>query len=461
MATNILLMLCIFSLCSAVNADCSTTATNLSGSSATVTCPSGCVNSGAPVYGTDYYTDDSAICPAAIHAGALTNAGGNVTIQFIVGQNSYIETTRNGITTKPFTRHWPRSFTFPTVPKDPQQVNADCSTTARKVGGSSAIVTCPPGCLGTSASVWGTNNYTDDSAICRAAIHDGAGTDQGGNVTINFFFGQKSYNGTTRNGMTSKDFGVWDRTFTFPTPSNPPTPKPTGNPTQSPPDPKYVAQPGDKSACLSITFVKTGKLVTALQNFLCACPENAGQAFNFQEFKMFYFALKAELKYVGCDVNLLLGTKLNLEDLLSNDVVDVEKLTPAVNTLLGGLNLGGVVKLLCNVVTALNTPCVQDLLQKGLPDVTDNIKNALCGFKNSNSKIELLGTVLTTVGCETESFNTAGLSDQAIGLLNGVVENILDPLLATVITIVGSLIGGLLNPILCQDGGLLGLGTLL
>ncbi|XP_063795887.1 uncharacterized protein LOC134957715 [Pseudophryne corroboree] len=235
-----------------------------------------------------------------------------------------------------------------------------------------------------------------------------------------------------------------------------------GTGADSVPDPKCVAQPGDKSACLSLTFVKTGKLVTALQNFLCACPENAGQAFNFQEFKKFYSALKTELACVGCDVNLLLGTELNLEDLLSNDVVDVDKLTSAVNNLLGGLNLGGVLKLLCKVVTALNTPCVQELLQNGISEVTDNIKNALCGLKKSSSKIEILGTVLTTAGCVTESFNTAGLSDQAVGLLNGVVENILDPLLNTVITAVGSVVGGILNPILCnKDGGLLGLGTLL
>ncbi|XP_063797565.1 uncharacterized protein LOC134958755 [Pseudophryne corroboree] len=136
-----------------------------------------------------------------------------------------------------------------------------------------------------------------------------------------------------------------------------------GTGADSVPDPKCVAQPGDKSACLSITFVKTGKLVTALQSFLCACPENAGQAFNFQEFKKLYFALKAELACVGCDVNILLGTGLKLEDLLSSNIEDVDKLTSAVNKLLGGLNLGGVVKLLCKVVTALNTPCVQDLLQ--------------------------------------------------------------------------------------------------
>ncbi|XP_063794812.1 uncharacterized protein LOC134956793 [Pseudophryne corroboree] len=226
------------------------------------------------------------------------------------------------------------------------------------------------------------------------------------------------------------------------------------------PDPKCVEKPGDKSACLSITFVKTGKLVTALQNFLCACPENAGQAFDFQEFKKLYFALKAELACVGCDVNILLGTELILEDLLSSNIDDVDKLTSAVNNLLGGLNLGGVLKLLCKVVTALNTPCVQDLLQKGIPKVTDNIKNALCGFKKSSSKIEILGNVLTTAGCVTESFNTAGLSGQAIGLLNGVVEKKLDPLLKTLIDTVGTLLGGILNPILCnkKDGGLLGLG---
>ncbi len=50
------------------------------------------------VLGTDLYTDDSPICFAAVHAGAITTAaGGTVTIEIAPRQQSYLGTERNGI----------------------------------------------------------------------------------------------------------------------------------------------------------------------------------------------------------------------------------------------------------------------------------------------------------------------------------------------------------------------------
>lgn len=51
------------------------------------------------VWGTDIYTDDSAICVAALHAGAITTEGGTVTIEILPGQSNYPGSTRNGVTT--------------------------------------------------------------------------------------------------------------------------------------------------------------------------------------------------------------------------------------------------------------------------------------------------------------------------------------------------------------------------
>lgn len=54
---------------------------------------------GARLYGTDVYTDDSSICTAGVHAGAISYvSGGNVTIEIREGQQAYLSTTRNGIT---------------------------------------------------------------------------------------------------------------------------------------------------------------------------------------------------------------------------------------------------------------------------------------------------------------------------------------------------------------------------
>lgn len=54
----------------------------------------------APVWGTDIYTSDSAICAAAVHAGILTMGGGTVYVRLERGRQSYAGTTRNGITSQ-------------------------------------------------------------------------------------------------------------------------------------------------------------------------------------------------------------------------------------------------------------------------------------------------------------------------------------------------------------------------
>lgn len=52
----------------------------------------------APVWGTDLYTTDSAVCAAAVHGGAIAATGGTVRVTGAPGQARYVGSTRNGIT---------------------------------------------------------------------------------------------------------------------------------------------------------------------------------------------------------------------------------------------------------------------------------------------------------------------------------------------------------------------------
>lgn len=74
--------------------------------------------------------------------------------------------------------------------------------------------TCPEeGQLGT---VWGSDVYTADSSICTAAVHAGKITkEEGGEVTIEFRPGRSVYGATTRNGVTSYNFGEYAHSFVF------------------------------------------------------------------------------------------------------------------------------------------------------------------------------------------------------------------------------------------------------
>lgn len=75
------------------------------------------------VWGTDVYTDDSSVCSAAVHAGAITlKDGGKVTIEMYPGQTSYRASKRHGVTSLVY-GPWPASYFIvgaPGGPDDPE-----------------------------------------------------------------------------------------------------------------------------------------------------------------------------------------------------------------------------------------------------------------------------------------------------------------------------------------------------
>jgi hypothetical protein len=74
--------------------------------------------------------------------------------------------------------------------------------------------TCAAGQTG-SGSVWGTDRYTADSSICRAALHAGVIPAGGGKVTLWARGGCGEFAGTSRNGVQTSNWGGYDRTFSF------------------------------------------------------------------------------------------------------------------------------------------------------------------------------------------------------------------------------------------------------
>lgn len=74
------------------------------------------------VWGTDIYTDDSSVCAAARHAGAIGADGGVVTIHPEPGQDGCLGSTRNGVETRDYGA-WTGSFTVqePSAPGAPSR----------------------------------------------------------------------------------------------------------------------------------------------------------------------------------------------------------------------------------------------------------------------------------------------------------------------------------------------------
>jgi hypothetical protein len=98
--------------------DTATTFTQAAGESVVVSCPADCPN--GSVWGSDIYTDDSAICTAARHAGVIDDSGGVFTLLILAGLDSYKGSEQNGVTTASWTTPWPRSVAFDdAAPEEP------------------------------------------------------------------------------------------------------------------------------------------------------------------------------------------------------------------------------------------------------------------------------------------------------------------------------------------------------
>ncbi len=84
----------------------------------------------------------------------------------------------------------------------------------REVGlGASTAVHCPPGCSSEHA-VWGTDTYTDDSSVCRAAIHAGViDAARGGSIIVTVGGSRTTFVGSTRHGVTTRNWVRWPRSF--------------------------------------------------------------------------------------------------------------------------------------------------------------------------------------------------------------------------------------------------------
>lgn len=193
----------------------------------TCTCSPEATARGA-VWGMDVYTADSAICRAALHAGAVSRRGGEVTLTPEPGRAAYPGLTRNGVTSSNFGAY-AASFRFtgaaagPAAKPSGPVVLDSCPDDFAAFANTTDPVSCTCDAQAvTRGSVWGMDVYTADSSVCRAALHAGAVTRQGGRVTVTPEAGRPAYAGATRNGLSSSNYGSYEASFRFgPLPTGP------------------------------------------------------------------------------------------------------------------------------------------------------------------------------------------------------------------------------------------------
>ena len=166
------------------------------------------------IWGTDEYSDDSAICTAAIHAGLLKlQQAGVVTIVTGRSASSFTGSERNGVVSASYANS-DLTFRFDTYP-DPAAITWRTNALRIPLDFLEPVtVVCPAGGTATGG-VGGTDTYISDSSICLAAVHAGVITLAGGGaITVTKAKGIEVYEATTRNGIASQAWSAWNDAFT-------------------------------------------------------------------------------------------------------------------------------------------------------------------------------------------------------------------------------------------------------
>ncbi len=216
-----------------------------------------------PVVGTGAYADDSSLAAAAVHAGAV-RAGetGYVRVTMLPNPVVFRGTVRNGVISQTVVRREPISA-FRVQPVDQDGKPVDVPVPITPASGERPLVTVFPGgsdvtpfrgrngesfvveLVGDGSGegpfyVWGTDVYTDDSNLARAAVHAGVLREgQRGVVKVTILPGRDSYEGSARNGVVSRPYGAWLGSYRVEAAG--PGAKPAGP--ESEPRPESVIQP--------------------------------------------------------------------------------------------------------------------------------------------------------------------------------------------------------------------------
>jgi len=93
-----------------------------------------------------------------------------------------------------------------------------CPDTAAGLRGTGQTVSCVCAAAQTSGGqVWGSGPYTDDSSLCRAAVHAGVVPVSGGAIRFQVTAGLPGYQGSQRNGVSTSGYGAWHGSVSFAT----------------------------------------------------------------------------------------------------------------------------------------------------------------------------------------------------------------------------------------------------
>ncbi|NOQ64132.1 MAG: hypothetical protein GQ582_06430 [Methyloprofundus sp.] len=176
------------------------------------------------LWGSNVYSDDSALAKVAIHTGVLRlGESGTVRVVIVPEQESYIASHYNTINSSSFSA-WNGSYAVSNVSGNTALIPYPGSFSLPLTGfynlaafrdtvGAAFHFTVTGE---NNTSIWGAGIYTDDSSLAVSAVHAGIiGLDQTATVKVSILAGQSSYNSSTAFGITSSTYGEWGGSYSL------------------------------------------------------------------------------------------------------------------------------------------------------------------------------------------------------------------------------------------------------
>ncbi len=186
------------------------------------TCSAEQAKANATIWGANPYDAGSDICRAAVHAGAITTAGGQVRITPAIGVKVFPSVTRNDIRSassgaddgyKVDVSPGASGSATDTAPTEPVVAATDiCPNNLINFPTDSPPLSCMCSTerAKADATIWGANPYDSGSEICRAAVHAGAISTNGGEIKVTSVTAVPVFPSVTRNGIRSASSGAGD-----------------------------------------------------------------------------------------------------------------------------------------------------------------------------------------------------------------------------------------------------------
>lgn len=155
----------------------------------------GCIRTGN-VWGSNPYTSDSVICLSALHSGHITKEGGLFIVKKGGPLDAYVGSVKNGVSTQSY-----GSFDHMLVL--PSELDLKLTLTSHQCGPRIGICKGKANNCIEKGDVWGDNPYVRESNLCKAALHSGLITENGGIFMVEEAGTHGGYIGTNKNSITS------------------------------------------------------------------------------------------------------------------------------------------------------------------------------------------------------------------------------------------------------------------